>query len=180
MKFKIALCFLIGSMLASAESISFAFEGYQSSIDTYLMGSGSFYVPNGTVNTDLSSVQGFNMVLYDVQAVPNPVYAFDTYHMDQSDLTQFSASFDSVGNAESLNFETLMMDPANSESNLYAWWTPEGIEPQAAVGGFGVVFNVTSEVAPEPASYGMAIIAGILLVGLGIRRWRNGKEEKCL
>lgn len=159
----------------SAETVDFSFYGHQNSIDVNLLGSGSFVVPNGTVSADLSNITSFNAVLYDITASTNPIYAYDTYRMDASDLLQFSGTFNDSGSLEQLTFQTSMMDQHNDESSLGANWTPDGIQPMGNVGGFQVEFTVNSAVlfTPEP-SY--SFVSGFLLIGLGALKRRLSRR----
>lgn len=157
----------------SAETVDFSFIGHQDSVDANYLGSGSFVVPNGTVTANISTLDGFNLTLYDIIGTTNPAFAYATYHMNTPDLLDFSATFDGSGDLEQLTFDTAQMDPnpANTLSSVGADWTPDGIQPMGRVGGFqdvSFIVNSATNSVPEP-SYSFA--AGLLL--FGVAAWRR-------
>lgn len=176
MKKLIRLAFLAAASL-SAETINISVEGQHPADHIYFEGNGSIIIPNGTVTADLSTPGlSFNFTLYNIQDSTNPFYAYATYHIATSDLSDFSATLDENGNPLSISLDTPNMDPnpANTQSSMHVDWTPTAIQPTDFDGGIGISFIVDSvtgggpQVVPEPVSWALC---GLGLVGLwGIKR----------
>lgn len=166
----LALLFCAG--LASAETILFNGTGRQSSIDVDYVFNGSFQIPDNPSDVPLELMSGFTAVIYDIEDSYNPAYAFATYNLTQSSVESFDMDWVN-GNLVAWTMQTAIASDNNIGSVMNLDWGPEG---DGKVGGAEINLSysvVGAATTPEPESYGMLIVSVILLVGLGIRRWRN-------